>query len=109
MIETTPFVKTLRLKIDLIKPGYYSLTALNEDGLIHAAANWAPLLYYKYESNFYGLRANTDERDLIMPIANLLDVLSPRYKHPFIQIEPADDKSAQHLREIEKALTYWQD
>ena len=109
MIETTPFVKTLRLKIDLIKPGYYSLTALNEDGLIHAAANWAPLLYYKYESNFYGLRASTDERDLIMPIANLLDVLSPRYKHPFIQIEPADDKSAQHLREIEKALTYWQD
>ena len=108
MIETAPFVKTLRLKIDLIKPGYYSLIALNEDGLIHAAANWAPLLYYKYESNFYGLRANTDERDLIMPIANLLDVLSPRYKHPFIQIEPADDKSAQHLGEIEKALTYWQ-
>lgn len=109
MIETAPFVKTLRLKINVIKPGYYSLTALNEDGLIHAAANWASLLYYKYESNFYGLQTNTDERDLIMPIANLLDVLSPRYKHPFIEIEPADDKSAQHLREIEKALTYWQD
>ena len=109
MIETAPFVKTLRLKINVIKPGYYSLTALNEDGLIHAAANWASLLYYKYESNFYGLQTNTDERDLIMPIANLLDVLSPRYKHPFIEIEPADDKSALHLREIEKALTYWQD
>lgn len=109
MIETVPFVKTLRLKIHLIKPGYYALTALNEDGLIHAAANWASLLYYKYESNFYGLRTNTDERDLIVPIANLLDVLSPRYKHPFVQIEPADDKSAQHLAEIEKALIYWQD
>ena len=109
MIETAPFVKTLRLKIHLIKPGYYSLTALNEDGLIHAAANWAPLLYYKYESNFYGLQTNTDERDLIVPIANLLDVLSPRSKHPFVEIEPADDQSAQHLREIEKALTYWQD
>lgn len=109
MIETAPFVKTLRLKIHLIKPGYYALTALNEDGLIHAAANWASLLYYKYESNFYGLRTNTDERDLIVPIANLLDVLSPRYKHPFVQIEPADDKSAQHLAEIEKALIYWQD
>ena len=108
MIEMAPFVKTLRLKINLIQPGYYALTALNEDGLIHAAANWAPLLYYKYESNFYGLRTNTDERDLIIPIAHLLDVLSPRYKHPFVKIEPADDTSAQHLQAFEKALVHWQ-
>ncbi|WP_431029094.1 DEAD/DEAH box helicase [Lysinibacillus sp. LZ02] len=109
MIETVPFVKTLRLKIELVNAGYYSLTALNEDGLIHAASSWAPLLYYKYEPNFYGISAKMDERDLMISAAHLLDALSPRYKHPFLHIEPADPSSAQHLAHINDALTYWQD
>lgn len=109
MIETAPFVKTLRLKIEQVRPGYYSLMALNDDGLIHAAGNWAPLLYYQYEPNFYGLAAKTDERDLVIPVADLLDVLSPRYRHPFLHIEPADAKSAEIFRQIEEALARWQD
>ena len=109
MIETAPFVKTLRLKIELLRPGYYSLLALNEDGLIHAAENWAPLLYYRYEPNFYGLGANTDERDLMLPLADLFDVLSPRYRHPFLHIEPADAASAEVLSRIEEAQPLWQD
>lgn len=108
MIETAPFVKTLRLKIEQFRPGYYSLIALNEDGLIHAAENWAQLLYYRYEPNFYGLAAKTDERDLIVPAADLLDVLSPRYRHPLLRFQPADALSAEILGQIEEVLSAWQ-
>lgn len=109
MIETIPFVKELRLKIDEIKPGYYSVMALNEDGLIYPPSNWAPLLYYKYEPGFYGLSLSLDERDLIIPAADLLDILSARYKHPFLKLEPADEKSAHHLQKVDHALSHWQD
>lgn len=103
-----PFVKALRLKIDVPTPGYYSLMAVNEDGLIHAASNWAPLLFFKYEANFFGLTAKTDERDLIVSVADLLDLLSPRYRHPFLTFEGADEASIIYLQEFEAATALWQ-
>lgn len=109
MIETIPYVKTLRLKMDEIRPGYYSVMALNEEGLIHPPSHWAPLLYYKYEPGFYGLSLSLDERDVMMSGAELLDLLSDRYKHPLLTLEGADEKSVQHLQDIEYALSHWQD
>lgn len=105
--KTKPFLKSLRLKIEAVRPGYFSVMAVNDAGLIHPPANWIPTLFFNYEANFFGLQASLDERDLLMPAAELLDVLSPKYKHPFIQINAADPETEQHLAKFEQAIPYW--
>ncbi len=102
-----PFINTLRLKIEPMHPGYYSLLLLNQDGNILAADTWGPLLFYKYEANFYGLTAKLDERDLIISAANFLDILSPTYRHPFLQLEGYDVQSVEYLAEFERAMPLW--
>ncbi|MEK4228371.1 DEAD/DEAH box helicase [Solibacillus sp. FSL H8-0538] len=105
--KTMPFVKSLRLKITTIRPGLFSVMAVNDAGLILPPINWIPTLFFKYEANFYGLQASLEERDLTMTAAELLEVLSPAYKHPFIQTNAADEETQQLFEQIQQTLPYW--
>ncbi len=100
---TTPFTKILCLKLDELQPGFFSITAVNEDDLLLPTSNWSHLLFYRYEPNFYGLNANIDENEIKLTAAELMDVFSPFYQHPFIHQTGADEQSNKTIS-IMKAL-----
>ncbi|WP_042470947.1 DEAD/DEAH box helicase [Bacillus ndiopicus] len=104
---TSPFVKSLRLKISQLQNGYYSVMALHEDGLISPPASWVSQIFYKYEANFYGLAVPLDERDITLSAAELLDVLSPSFKHPLLNIIGADASSKALLETFQKLVPQW--
>jgi SNF2 family DNA or RNA helicase len=103
----SPFLKIIRVKISELRPGYYQLTAYNSSDLIIPTASWAPTLFFNYEQNFYGLTTSLDERDLILSSAELMDVLSPTFKHPFLDFEAMDTNTEQVFQAIQEALPAW--
>ena len=105
--KTLPFVKALRLKISSIRPGFFSVMAIDEANLIVPPVNWIPTLFFKYEPNYFGMYASIEERDLTMTAAELLDVFSPAYKHPFIDPQAADEETAQLFKQFQGALSQW--
>ncbi|WP_107942050.1 DEAD/DEAH box helicase [Metasolibacillus fluoroglycofenilyticus] len=104
---TSPFVKLLRLKITQLQNGYYAIMALHEDGLISPPESWISQLFYKYEANFYGLIVPLDERDITLSAAELLDVLSPSFKHPLLNIVGADATSEALLGTFHELVPQW--
>ncbi|MEO4054093.1 DEAD/DEAH box helicase [Solibacillus sp. CAU 1738] len=104
---TPPFVKSLRLKIEPLQNGFYSVMALHEDGLISPPESWVQQLFYKYEANYFGLTIPLAERDITLSAMELLDVLSPVYKHPFLAITGADAQSEKLIASFELLIPQW--
>ena len=102
-----PFVKSLRLKIESLQNGYYSVMAFHEDGFISPPESWVQQLFFKYETNFYGLTIPLTEQHITLSAAELLDLLSPAYKHPFLALEGADPQSKELITTFESLIPYW--
>lgn len=107
MSSVKPFTKTIVLDIREAHTGFYALLALNEAGLVIQPENWARSLFFNYAPNFFGMQLTFDTRDLTLPISELLDILSPIYRHPFIELAPANEPSAQIFKQIQATLTDW--
>lgn len=103
----SPFLKVFRFAIENVRPGYYSVTAINEDGLILPTANWVPTLYFNYEPHFYGMGVSLQEKDLVLSAAELLDLFSPEYKHPFVDFGTNDEKTASLFQKLRDTLPHW--
>lgn len=103
----SPFLKVIRVQISEHRAGLYRLTAYNQQDLIVPPAAWAPTLFFNFEPNFYGLMTNLEERDLIISSSDLLDVLSPSFKHPFLDFEAVNDETTQRFDELREALPLW--
>lgn len=109
MTFISPFVQQLQLKLTPLSPGYYSVMAVNDVGLITPPESWMSQLFYQYEANFYGLTVSTENRDIRLSLAELLDVLSPTYKHPFLKVHGADAASETLLENLQEASVRWAD
>lgn len=104
-----PFLQVFRLKLSELRPGYFRATAYNKNDLILPTANWIPSLFFKFEQSFYGLHTSLEERDLIISASHLLDVLSPAYRHPFLDFAAYDDETVNHFQAIQTTLPLWND
>ncbi|MEK4424050.1 DEAD/DEAH box helicase [Solibacillus sp. FSL K6-1523] len=103
----SPFLKVFRFTISQVRPGYYSVTAYNDAGLILPTANWVPTLFFNYEAHFYGVGTSLQERDLLLSAAELLDIFSPQYKHPFIDVEANDEETVTLFHNLRDTLSLW--
>ena len=103
----SPFLKVFHFTISQVRPGYYSITAYNEAGLILPTANWVPTLYFNYESGYYGVGTSLQERDLLLSAAELLDIFSPQYKHPFIDVGASDEETMTLFQSLRDTLPLW--
>lgn len=102
-----PFLKVFRIKLTELRPGYFRATAYNKNDLILPTANWIPSLFFKFEQNFYGLSTSLEERDLILSAAQLLDVLSPANRHPFLDFAAYDEETAEYFKTLQTTLPLW--
>ncbi len=105
----SPFLKVIRVQISEHRLGFYRLTAYNQQDLIVPTAAWVPTLFFNFEPNFYGLMTNLEERDLIISSSDLLDVLSPSFKHPFLDFEAVNGETTQLFDDLRDALPRWND
>ena len=104
-----PFLKVMRIQISAIRPGYFRVTAYTKDDLILPTASWVPMLFFKFEQNFYGLHTSLEERDLIISASQLLDVLSPVYRHPLLDYVAFDDDTTNFFQTLRDTLPLWND
>ena len=105
--QQTPFTKIIRLSIEELTPAFFSVTAFNEDNAPLSPIHWTRQLFFRYEPNFFGLNANLSDADLRLTTVELVDLLSPMYKHPFIQLMGADNESDQLLATIKGIQLLW--
>ncbi|MBD8025437.1 DEAD/DEAH box helicase [Ureibacillus sp. Re31] len=106
-IQLTPFTKTIRVTFEELQPGFFSVIAFHEDGLRIPPANWSNQLFYRYEPNYYGLNANFSENGIHLALVELVDLISPAYKHPFIQLIGIDEKSKKLLASLHAIQLLW--
>ena len=92
-IQSCRFYKQFALSFSTLRPGLFRMTAYNKDDLILPPTSLVPTLFFNFEHNFYGLNTSLEERDLIIQAADLLDVLSPRYRHPFLDFAALNDRN----------------
>ncbi|MFJ8234714.1 DEAD/DEAH box helicase [Ureibacillus sp. NPDC094379] len=104
---STPFAKSLRLKIEERQPGFFSLMSLSDNEHPQSTANWARLLFYRYESNFFGIGANMDDQEIRLTAAELVELFSPTIKHPFVQHVGADEPSKKILASTNALQLLW--
>lgn len=104
-----PFLKVMRIQISTIRPGYFRVTAYTKDDLILPTASWVPMLFFKFEQNFYGLHTSLEERDLIISASQLLDILSPAYRHPLLDYVAFDDETTNFFQTLRDTLPLWND
>lgn len=104
-----PFIKTMRIKLAKVRPGLFRMTAYNKDDLILPTTSWVPTLFFNFEHNLYGLNTPSEERDLLIDAADLLDILSPRYRHPFLDFAAINSQTTQLFHELQTILPLWSD
>jgi len=102
-----PFIKMMRIKLATVRPGLFRMTAYNKDDLILPTSSWVPTLFFNVEHTLYGLNMPSEERDLLIDAADLLDVLSPRYRHPFLDFAALNSETTQLFHELQTILPLW--
>lgn len=105
--QQTPFTKTIQLSLEELTPASFSVTAFSDDHAPMPPIQWTRLLFFRYEPNFFGLNANMSDTDIRLTTSELVDLLSPLYKHPFIQLKGEDDQSERLLAAIKGIQLLW--
>ncbi|RNC97228.1 DEAD/DEAH box helicase [Lysinibacillus halotolerans] len=106
-IQLTPFTKTIRVTFEELQPGFFSVIAFHEDGSPIPPSNWSHQLFYRYEPNCFGLNANFGEHGIHVSLVELVELISPSYKHPFIQLMGTNDKTKKLLASINAVQLLW--
>lgn len=81
----SPFSKKLQLQIEVAQEGYFTLQGFTADGVALEADALISSLFFNYEENVYGLLSNRTDSTVEVSSSELLDIVSPRYQHPFIE------------------------
>ncbi|MEG0259393.1 MAG: DEAD/DEAH box helicase [Lysinibacillus sp.] len=105
----SPFTKKILLQVTEVREGYFAVQGFSSGGISLDTAILIPSLFFKYEANLYGLLANRTDQSVELSTAELLDIFSRLYKHPFVDWIAANDDS-KAIFEKAIALQYiWQE
>ncbi len=102
----TPFATVYQLSFEQLKQGLYSVRAF-ENGSVVSEEKLASAFFFRYEPNFYGLHAELEEEALLITAVELLECLSPQFKHPFVHFVGVTEEDALLLESIEQVQMLW--
>jgi len=105
-LHVNPFAQVYQLVFEPLQQGLYSVRAFN-NGRVVPAESFASIFFFQYEPNFFGLHAVVDGDGLIVTAAELLEVLSPKRKHPLAEFEGATDEDQKLLESLKAGQTLW--
>ncbi|MBB5149819.1 DEAD/DEAH box helicase [Ureibacillus thermosphaericus] len=102
----TPFATVYQLSFEQLKQGLYSVRAF-ENGSVVSGEKLTSAFFFRYEPNFYGLHAELEEEALLITAVELLECLSPQFKHPFVHFVGVTEEDALLLESIEQVQMLW--
>ena len=105
----SPFMRNIKLHIEAVRDGYFAVQGFTADGVPIEAGSLISSLFFNYEVNVYGLLANRTDLTVEISAAELLDALSSRYRHPFIDWGGMDENSHAILERAVTLQTVWQE
>ncbi|MGE7842312.1 DEAD/DEAH box helicase [Lysinibacillus sp. NPDC093712] len=105
----SPFTKRLQLRIESAQNGNYTVHGFTASGTAIEVETLISSLFFTYEANTYGLMTNRTELSIDISTAELLDIFSSRYSHPFIHWQGINAESSAMIEQAQKLQQYWQE
>lgn len=105
----SPFSQTQQLRIGVAREGYFTLQGFNANGTTIDADTLISSLFFTYEANVYGLLTSRTDFTIEVSTAELLDIFSASFQHPFINWLGANDESKEWLGKVLALQEYWQE
>ncbi|MFJ5790532.1 DEAD/DEAH box helicase [Lysinibacillus sp. NPDC093197] len=105
----SPFTKRLQLRIESAQNGNYTVQGFTASGTAIEVETLISSLFFTYEANTYGLMTNRTELSIDISTAELLDIFSSRYSHPFIHWQGINAESSTMIEQAQKLQQYWQE
>lgn len=105
----SPFTKRLQLRIESAQNGNYTVQGFTASGTAIEVETLISSLFFNYEANTYGLMTNRTELSIDISTAELLDIFSARYSHPFIYWQGINEESSAMIEQAQNLQQYWQD
>ena len=105
----SPFSKTQQLRIDVAREGYFTLQGFTANGTTIDVDTLISSLFFTYEANVYGLLTNRADFTIEVSTAELLDIFSTSFQHPFINWSGANEESIEWLKKVYALQAYWQE
>lgn len=102
--HVSPFMNRLNISIHPSENGTYILHAYNEEGMRLFVEQWVPFLTFRHESSFYGLHV---EETAQFTALELVELLSPGTKHPFVSIHGQKPEDNDLITTIEQTTEAW--
>ena len=106
-VGSLPFLSTVKIKIEPLEQDVYSIMAITPTGLIQPPKSLVTKLFYKYENNFFGLKAHVGDKSVRLTTAELVELLSPSYYNPFLKLEGADENTNQYIEQLSQVAKIW--
>ncbi|AUS85351.1 ATP-dependent helicase [Lysinibacillus sp. YS11] len=105
----SPFSKTQQLRIEVAREGYFTLQGFTANGTTIDVDTLISSLFFTYEANVYGLLTNRTDFTIEVSTAELLDIFSTSFQHPFINWSGANEESIEWLKKVYALQAYWQE
>ncbi|KGR88031.1 DEAD/DEAH box helicase [Lysinibacillus boronitolerans] len=105
----SPFSKTQQLRIEVAREGYFTLQGFTANGATIDVDTLISSLFFTYEANVYGLLTNRTDYTIEVSTAELLDIFSTSFQHPFINWIGANEESMEWLKKVFALQEYWQE
>ena len=105
--DQLPFSQELLVRIEQDGDGKFKIQEVKPPSLITPPATLAKKLFYKHSPSYYGLRATIGDLHIYLTSAELIELLTPRYRHPFIQLRGIDEQTNTYITQFEAAATVW--
>ena len=105
--ESLPFSQELIVRLERVGEETFNIRALKPTGLIISPTLLAKKLFYKHEPSYFGLRANIGDLDIHVTYAEFIELLTPRYRHPFLQLQGVDEEANTYIAQFKSAATVW--
>lgn len=105
----SPFSKTQQLRIEVAREGYFTLQGFTANGTTIDVDTLISSLFFTYEANVYGLLTNRADFTIQVSTAELLDIFSTSFQHPFINWSGVNEESIEWLKKVYALQAYWQE
>lgn len=105
----SPFTKRQQLRIEPASNDHYTVQGFTASGTVLEVETLISSLFFNYEANTYGLMTNRTDYAIDISTAELLDIFSPLYQHPFIQWAGVDADSNDTIKQVQLLQQYWQE
>ena len=105
--DSLPFLNPIKVKIEPLEHNLYSIMSITTTGLIQPPKALVAKLFYKYENNFYGLKAHMGDKSIQVTTAEFVELLSPTYRNPFLKLVGDDNETNTLIEQFESVAKEW--